>query len=117
MPALLADNWQTVRAARQRLHELGATVVVGTDAGINGSKPHDVLPRALVELVGSGMTAAEGLRALTSVAAKACGVSDRKGRLAAGFDADILAVHGDPTVDPHCLTAAVGVWKAGHRIR
>jgi len=115
--AVYADNEETVRAARRRLHELGATLVAGTDAGIGPAKPHDVLPRALVDFVASGMTPGEGLQALTSVAAKACGVNDHKGRLAAGFDADILAVQGDPTRHPDSLASVVGVWKAGHRVR
>jgi hypothetical protein len=37
------------------------------------------------------------------VAARACGVGSRKGRLAPGFDADILAVAGDPTTGVRTL--------------
>ena len=117
LPAFVEANLETMIGARRRLHELGATLVAGTDAGISESKPHDVLPHALVDFVASGMTALEGLQALTSVAAKVCGVSRSKGHLAAGFDADIIAVQGDPTRDPSCLPSVLGVWRAGRRVR
>ena len=112
----VAANIEVLRSARRRLHSLGATLVAGTDAGINEAKPHDVLPYALGDLVALGMTALEGLRALTTVAAKVCGVGDHKGRLARGYDADIVVVKGDPAANTESLTRVVGVWKSGRRI-
>src|SRR5262245_41988893 len=50
--------------------------------------------------VGVGFTGAEALWAVTSVAADACRVGDRKGRIAPGYDADLLAVVSDPLTDP-----------------
>jgi imidazolonepropionase-like amidohydrolase len=110
-------NEPTLALARGRLHELGATIVVGSDAGIMEGKPHDVLPFALGELVASGFSPLDGLRALTSIAADACGLGDRAGRLAAGYPADVIAVDGDPLDDPLALTAVTAVWKAGRRAR
>lgn len=110
-------NEPTLTVARRRLHELGATIVVGTDAGIMEAKPHDVLPFALCELVASGFSPLDGLRALTSVAADACGLGDRAGRLAAGFPADVIAVDGDPLDEPRALAVVNAVWKAGRRTR
>jgi len=114
---IIERNWPAIRRSRRRLHELGGHVVVGTDAGINGAKPHDVLPRALEDLIESGMTNIEGLRALTSEAARACGVADRKGRLAPGYHADVIAVSGDPTTDASALQNVVAVWRQGTRVR
>lgn len=116
-PGPIADNIEHLLAARARLVELGAHVVVGTDAGISPIKPHDVLPHAFSDLVTAGMTHLEGLGALTAGAAAACHVADRKGRLASGWDADLLAVAGDPTVDTNALLAPVAVWRGGRRIR
>jgi imidazolonepropionase-like amidohydrolase len=110
-------NEPTLTAARRRLHELGALVVAGTDAGVIEAKPHDVLPFALGDLVESGLSPIDGLRTLTSVAADACGRGDRAGRLAAGYPADVIAVDGDPLADPSALTDVVAVWKAGRRAR
>jgi imidazolonepropionase-like amidohydrolase len=114
---LIAANLETVAASRRRLHELGATIVAGTDAGITPAKPHDVLPHAFADLVAAGMSHLEGLRALTSTAAATCHVGDRKGRLAPGWAADLLAVAGDPTVDTAALLAPVAVWRGGRRLR
>lgn len=117
LPPVAAANLPVLREARRRLHRLGATIVAGTDAGISEGKPHDVLPYAITEHLDAGMTPIEALRALTSVAAGALGVEARKGRLAAGFDADLVAVAGDPMLDPTALTAVVAVWRGGERVR
>jgi imidazolonepropionase-like amidohydrolase len=110
-------NWDIVFGAWRRLHELGTPVVVGTDAGMGPHKPHDVLAYALGDLLECGNSPLDGLRALTAVAAKACGVADHKGRLVSGFDADIIAVNGDPLTEPNALAAITAVWRAGNRIR
>lgn len=116
LPPMIANNVDAIVEARRQLHARGATLVAGSDAGIDPSKPHDVLPNALSDFVRCGMTAIEGLSALTTVGAKVCGVADRKGTLAAGFDADLVAVAGDPLSDPRALTAIVRVWRAGNEV-
>ena len=55
MPPLAAALQPALRDVRQRLHERGATLVAGTDAGIDKAKPHDVAPHAMAEFVASGM--------------------------------------------------------------
>jgi imidazolonepropionase-like amidohydrolase len=116
LPPLIANNVDVIVGTRRRLRELGATIVVGTDAGINPGKPHDVVSHALADLVAFGMTPIDGLQSLTTVAAKVCGVADRKGKLAAGFDADLVAVAGDPRHDVNALTSVVRVWRAGREV-
>jgi cytosine/adenosine deaminase-related metal-dependent hydrolase len=59
------------------------------------------------------MTPAEALFASTSRAAEACGLGHRKGRLAIGYDADILAVDGDPLQDPAVLHRIRAVYVRG----
>jgi imidazolonepropionase-like amidohydrolase len=115
-PPIVQANLATVRAAWRRLVEIGATVVAGTDAGISPNKPHDVLPHAMRDLTAAGMTSVEAVQSLTSTAARAVGLGDRKGRLAPGYDADVLAVHGDPFADEAALRAVAGVWRAGRRM-
>ena len=102
--------------AFRRLNELGATVVVGTDAGIVPAKAHGVLPYAFGDLIEIGLNPVQALRSMTTVAAEACGVADRKGRLAPGFDADIIAMAGDPLMNPDALLEVSSVWRAGERV-
>jgi imidazolonepropionase-like amidohydrolase len=47
------------------------------------------------------------------VAAEVIGLGHRKGRIAPGFDADILAVDGDPIADPAALHRIRAVWARG----
>ncbi|GAA4539469.1 amidohydrolase family protein [Pseudonocardia xishanensis] len=102
-----------IQANLARMVAAGAVVVAGTDAGIAPLKPHGVLPRGLADLVAAGMTPLEALRAGTATAAAVVGLGERKGRLAPGYDADVLAVAGDPTTDPGALLAPVAVVVGG----
>lgn len=96
----------------------GARVVCASDAGISRAKPHDVLPWGLGEMVDLiGYSTVEALRSATSTAADVCRIGDRKGRIAAGYDADLLAVHGDPVADIAAVRSVAAVFRAGHRIR
>ena len=62
---------------------------------------------------GIGIGQAEALRMITSVAAEVIGLGHRKGRIAPGFDADILAVDGDPIADPAALHRIRAVYARG----
>ncbi|GII30120.1 amidohydrolase family protein [Planotetraspora mira] len=53
----------------------------------------------------------------TSLPARLCRLEHRKGRLAPGMDADILAVAGDPLTDPAALLDVRAVFREGHRVR
>ncbi|NUR25764.1 MAG: amidohydrolase family protein, partial [Catenulispora sp.] len=109
MPALLANA--------QALHRAGASIILGTDAGVGPVKPHDAARWGVADLVAMiGMSPREALLTVTSRAAAALGLGDRKGRIAAGYDADILAVAGDPLTDPSALHAVRAVFVRGRRI-
>jgi imidazolonepropionase-like amidohydrolase len=103
-------------AGLRQLREAGGVVVAGTDAGVGPAKPHDILAHAARDLTAIGFSGTGLLATLTSGAATACGVGHRKGRLAPGWDADLLAVGGDPTTDPQALFDVRGVWLAGGRV-
>jgi imidazolonepropionase-like amidohydrolase len=81
------------------LYRGGVTLISGADSGISETKVHGVLPHAVVELVRCGAPATVALASATSVAAQACGLAARTGRLRPGLDADLLLVGGDPTRD------------------
>jgi imidazolonepropionase-like amidohydrolase len=115
-PAAVTMRLPRIIANTRGLYEAGAYMVLGTDAGIGPPKPHDVLRHALAQTVQIAMPPAEALRMATSTAAAACGLADRKGRLAPGFDADILAVEGDPLADLAALHNIRAVFARGVRV-
>ncbi len=100
----------------RRMHEAGARFVAGRDAGINRHLAHGSLHEGLTFLVDAGATVRESLAAATAYAADACGVGDRKGRLRPGYDADLLAVHGDLGGDVGRLADVAAVVLAGERM-
>jgi imidazolonepropionase-like amidohydrolase len=91
----------------------GVQVISGDDAGITHGKRHGVFPEAVTDLVAGGASITDALISATSSAARACGVRDRKGRLRAGFDADLLVVDGDVVADPTALWSVVLVMVGG----
>jgi imidazolonepropionase-like amidohydrolase len=115
-PPFLAKIMPDLMANLARLIREGAVVVAGTDAGIAPIKPHGVLPHGLLHLAQLGMSPTEALTAGTSTAAQVCGLGDRKGRVRPGYDADLLAVDGDPLTDLTALLRPVAVLVAGRPI-
>ena len=103
-------------AARRQLYESGALLVPGSDAGVSPAKPHDVLRFAADDMAAAGLSPAEILPAMTSRAAQACGLGHRKGRIAAGFDADILAIDGNPLADPAAIRQLRAVYLGGRPV-
>jgi imidazolonepropionase-like amidohydrolase len=91
-------------------------VAVGTDAGLDPARTHDVLPDGMAMLAEIGMTNAEVLYANTTVAARAVGLGAAKGRISAGFDADLLAVRGNPLENLARLRDMAGVFQAGRAV-
>jgi imidazolonepropionase-like amidohydrolase len=99
-----------------QMHAAGVRVVSGSDGGIAAAKPHGVLPVSLAFLVEGGMSTVAALASATALAADACGLGDRKGRLRAGYDADLLVVDGDPVADIGALARPVAVFAAGRQL-
>jgi imidazolonepropionase-like amidohydrolase len=104
-PAMIANG--------QRMLAAGVSMIAGTDAGIAPIKPPDVIRWAIPQFQLLGMSAAEALHACTARAATALGLGHRKGHLRPGYDADILAVDGDPLSDPAALHAIRAVYLRG----
>jgi imidazolonepropionase-like amidohydrolase len=111
MLPLIVAVFRDIRAA-------GIPVVCSSDAGIGPLKPLDSLPYGPATMANMLAEApVEALRSVTSLAAQVCRLGDRKGRIAPGFDADLLAVAGDPLTDLTALTAVRAVFRAGVRVR
>ncbi len=113
----IASRMVAMTGTRRRLHESGAVIVAGSDAGVSLAKPHDVLPYAVGDLAAAGLSPAEILQAMTSKAATACGLGNHKGRIAPGYDADIIAVDGNPLDDPTVIRRLRAVYAGGRAVR
>jgi imidazolonepropionase-like amidohydrolase len=120
--ALLARHQMTMEQVvemRKRragqMHAAGVRIVAGTDGGISAAKPHGLLPVWAAFLVDGGVSTVAALTSATALAAAACGLGDRKGRLRAGYDADLLVVDGDPAADIGALARPVAVFVGGRR--
>ena len=82
----------------QQMHQAGVRLVGGADAGIGPNKAHGLYAESVIELVAAtGLV--DSLVASTSTAAQVCGLGERKGRLARGYDADVVVVAGDLSRD------------------
>jgi imidazolonepropionase-like amidohydrolase len=84
------------------MHEMGVRIIAGTDAGIDNT-PHHQYVGGLEYLVTLGFRPAEVLAMATTQAAEALGVDQITGRLAPGYDADLIVVEGDPLTDISAL--------------
>ena len=101
--------------AGRQMHAAGVRVVSGSDGGIAAAKPHGLLPVSVAFLVEGGVSTVAALASATAVAAAACGLGDRKGRLRADYDADLCVVDGDPVADIGALDRPAAVFAGGRR--
>jgi imidazolonepropionase-like amidohydrolase len=86
------------------LYDRGVRIIVGTDAGVDNTPHHQYLG-ALQYLVTLGFTPDQVLAMATTGAAAALGVGGVTGRLAPGYQADLIVVDGDPLADIAALGA------------
>jgi len=103
----LPGLFRTALAARLRMP-------LGTDAvaGAHGQNAREIVAR-----VGAGQPASAALVAATSLAAASMGLGAAIGTLAPGFQADVVAVPGDPLRDIGVVRRVVFVMKGGRVYR
>jgi len=89
----------------------GAKVVFSTDAtaGAHGRNAEEFVGR----VEHCGQTSMAALVSANSLAAEAIGMSDRIGSLTPGYEADIIAVDGDPVADITAVRRVVFVMRGG----
>lgn len=95
-----------------RMRDLGVQLIAGTDAGVIRSE-HGGLTAGLEFYRQLGMTPAEIIDMATTDSATALGIGDRTGRLAPGYDADLLGVAGSPLEDITALQSPRFVMARG----
>lgn len=93
------------------VHTPGARVVFSTDAtaGAHGRNAEEFLGR----VEHCGQTPMAALVSANSLAADALGMGDKLGSLAPGYEADIIALDGDPLTDITAVRRVVFVMRGG----
>ena len=104
-----------VQDVRNALATRGLKVAYGTDAvaGADGHNAEDLVCRVQQ----SGEAPMHAIEAATSLNAEAMRLADQIGTIAAGLDADIIAVDGDPLADITALRRVSFVMKSGKVVR
>jgi imidazolonepropionase-like amidohydrolase len=87
-------------------------MVFGTDAvaGSHGRNFQELEYRVNT----GGQKAIDAITSATSLAAESLGLGDRVGTIAAGYEADLIAVDGDPLRDINALSHVAFVMKGGN---
>jgi imidazolonepropionase-like amidohydrolase len=107
-----------------RAYEHGVTIAMGTDIALTGSD----LPNAWGQngsepgyLVKLGMSPLEAIEAATATGPLTLGPqAPRSGRLAEGYDADVITLDADPLADIGVLADpdhVTGVWTGGRQVK
>jgi imidazolonepropionase-like amidohydrolase len=104
-----------LKVFRQAVATPGVRIVYSTDAnaGSHGANTDELV--AYVEQ--GGQDPMDAVVSATSLAAESLGLEDRIGAIAAGFEADVIALDGDPLADPAALGRVVFVMRAGRVYR
>jgi imidazolonepropionase-like amidohydrolase len=133
VPTIMAGNWVAEKATidgffpelvRPKAAEIGpiiadtfakayrrgVPIVFGTDTGVS---PHGDNALEFALMVREGMPEMEAIQTATSIAADFLDIGDTHGRIKAGFQADIIAVRGNPLDDIALLQNVSFVMKGG----
>ena len=133
VPTILAGNWvaekakidgffpelvrpkaaaigPVIESTFARAYKLGVPIVFGTDTGVSA---HGDNAQEFALMVKGGMPPMEAIQSATSVAASFLEIADTHGTLAAGKQADIIAVPGNPLDDITAMERVSFVMKGG----
>jgi imidazolonepropionase-like amidohydrolase len=99
---------QAIRAA----HRMGVKIATGADNYYEAGSINRISIEA-ASFVRLGMTPFEALQAATVVSAELLGLGDRTGRIAEGFEADLILVPADPLEDISALQDVLLVMSNG----
>lgn len=113
-------KYRFAEATMRAFRDAGSVVLVGTDANDYPDVPHqppfgESLHDELARLVAAGLPPLEALKGATSNAANVFGMNDR-GRILAGFRADVALIDGDPTSEISVSRRIRGAWIGGRRV-
>ncbi|MDE3156331.1 MAG: amidohydrolase family protein [Acidobacteriota bacterium] len=100
---------RTVRDA----HRIGVRIVTGSDTGY-GPNSLTRIPEEIVNLTTMGLSPLEAIQAATTVNAEMLQLDREIGQVAPGFQADLIAVDGNPLTDIDTIEDVLLVVSNGH---
>lgn len=106
------DRWLRRLDVISELHQRGVVLIIGTDAPARGV-PWAECANSIGLHVRAGVPVMDAIKSATCVAADHIGLGELTGRLATGFEADIIAVDGDPLTDLSALERVRFVMQRG----
>jgi imidazolonepropionase-like amidohydrolase len=83
----------------KRMYEMGVRIIAGTDAGVDNTPHHQYAGGLAAMVTLLGFSPAQAITMATTEAAAALGLGAVTGRLAPGYEADLIVVDGDPVSD------------------
>ena len=111
MAIMERDIPKDVAVCKQAAQTPGAKLVFSSDAtaGAHGRNADEFIAR----VESCGQTPMQALVSAGGLAAEALGMADQIGQLAPGYDADIIALDGDPLDDLEAVKRVVFVMRGG----
>ena len=112
---IIADGIPPTEDVLRRARKIGVKIVFGTDAvaGAHGRNAEEFVYR----VKDAGETPMQAVVSATSASAEALGLGKEVGTVAAGFQADLVGVVGDPVADITAVRRVVFVMKGGRVYR
>lgn len=99
-----------IQGAFGKAHKAGVKIAFGTDVGVG---EHGTNALEFVYMTEAGMSASDAIKSATVSAADLLGIGETVGRLAKGYQADIIAVDASPLEDVTELQRVTFVMKGG----
>lgn len=114
LPAGILEQWRANALNQVRVfHAAGGEILFGTDIGYI---THYDTAEEYELLASAGLEPAAILRSLTTAPAARFGRGDRSGRVAPGFEADLVILDADPTADAAALARVHATLRGGRFI-
>jgi imidazolonepropionase-like amidohydrolase len=116
VPAAVLRRWtQAAMANPGRAWRAGIRLGIGSDSGSRDDA--HATAREIELFVASGVPASAAIAAATVTNAEILGLQERLGRIRPGFEADLIAIGGDPLLDVAQLHSVSFVMKGGAVVR
>ncbi len=109
-------RWDYLNANLAAIHQGGAAIGSGTDAGVTGTPHGRSTLRELELMVSAGLSPLQAITSAASTSAKALHVDRERGTIEPGKLADLVLIQGAPHERIEDIYKVAGVWLGGRRL-